>query len=106
LKDFLTKKSGDTGTKMANIFVTYDINKDHTEYKKSLLNLNYMDCWKFEDSTFFVPNTTLWSNTRSTAQAKQECESIAKKLNVKLERFIVVEFSNNWNGIPGEKHTR
>ena len=40
--------------------LTYDVSGKHSEVKRDLKKLGYMDVWVANNITYNLPNTTLW----------------------------------------------
>lgn len=81
------------GTTIGNVLISYDVDKLHTQVKTALENLGYMD--KFKNSndpkTYYLPNTTLWHQKKSSNQAINDLKIVCTNLNVKLEKAVAVK---------------
>jgi len=83
--------------------LTYDIPTKHVEFKKLMFQLGYKD--QITEATckvIYFPNTVLYHPIKSAETARDEALSIAKKLNVNLERCIATQWGPNWAALCGE----
>ena len=84
------------------VIVTYDIDSKHTEFKQAMFKLGYKaqipgtNC-----KIIYFPNTTLYHETKTALQAREDAQSIAKSLKIELERCIATVW-DNWAAICGE----
>jgi hypothetical protein len=81
------------GTTIANVLISYDINKSHSTVKTALENLGYLESFKNsnEPKTYFLPNTTMWHLNKSSDQAMSDLKSVCRNLQVTLEKAIAVK---------------
>ncbi|XCF04804.1 hypothetical protein ABI125_08685 [Tamlana crocina] len=84
------------------IIITYDINKKHTEFKTEMATLGYKDQipGTVNCKIIYFPNTTLYHKTKSSSEARDDAQTISKKLNIDLER-CVASIWENWAAICG-----
>ncbi|RZK45075.1 MAG: hypothetical protein EOO61_01360 [Hymenobacter sp.] len=87
---------------MPEALLTYDIDGQHTAYKKRLKAMDYSDQISGTGTTN-LPDTTMYHSNKTALQAKEDAKSLATSLKVKLERCLAVEIST-WSGIVGDKH--
>ncbi len=83
------------GNTIGEILISYDINKSHTDVKKSMISKGYNDSFKFqgETKTYYLPNTTLWHPKKSSNMAINDLQSICNGLGVVLEKAVAVKAS-------------
>ncbi len=86
---------------MASI-ATYDIPSKHEELKKELFDLGYKaqiagtNC-----ELIYFPNTTVYHETKTPREARENVQTICVKLKIKLERCIATSWIG-WAAICGE----
>ena len=86
---------------MASI-VTYDIPEKHREFKQAMFRLGYKEKIAGEScNVIFFPNTTLYHENKSPAQARDDVKAMCKNLDVELERCIATIWEN-WAVVCGE----
>jgi len=94
-----------------NTLITYDVSRGQPEVKQALKNLNYLDYWKENNITYYLPNTTLWKKDIEQGYALKEMQAVIAKLNqgqpsynqIELERCACVNV-NPWAAISGKPH--
>lgn len=81
------------GTTIANVLISYDIDKLHTQVKTALEKLGYYDNFKNNNDpkVYQLPNTTMWHPTKSSDQAMSDLKSICNSNGVKLEKAVAVK---------------
>lgn len=90
-----------------NVLVSYDITKDHVKFKATLKSNGYMDNWNASQKTYYLPNTTLWKQNTTVAQAFADLQAVSKQLGLALERALAVNFEpSDWAAIEGKTHTQ
>lgn len=84
------------GTIVANVLISYDIDKLHTQVKTALEKLGYHDNFKNNNDPkiYKLPNTTMWHPTKSSDQAMSDLKSICNSNGVKLEKAVAVKASD------------
>lgn len=94
------------------ILITYDVSQRHPEVKNEMLNRGFYDVWQKSNTTYNLPNTTLWHpNLTSPQVAIDIFNEVIGQLNagqppqniIRIERLIAVEFSSS-AGIIGDPH--
>jgi hypothetical protein len=83
--------------------LTYDVSDKQTEVKDAMLKIGYEKRWTSNNSTYYLPNTTLWKNEISPSTALADIRAVTNGLKVRLVRAIAVDFGN-WDGIPGDSN--
>jgi len=86
---------------MATI-VTYDVPTKHVELKKTLFQLGYKD--QIPDSTckiIYLPNTTLYHETKTSEQVRNDVKNACTVLHIELERCIATAWTN-WAAMCGK----
>ena len=79
------------GTTVGVVLLSYDVNRLHVQVKDALINMGYSINWKYGDGpTYYMPNTTVWHNSKSTNQAISDLRNICLSLSVNLERAVAV----------------
>ncbi|WP_410007063.1 hypothetical protein [Aequorivita nionensis] len=80
------------GTTIGEVLISYDINRAHNEVKTALLSLGYFDNFKYtnESKIYYLPNTTLWHDKKSSDQAMSDLKIICARLGATLEKAIAV----------------
>lgn len=95
-----------------NAYITYDLsNSGQKEVKDGMKKIGYADRWAANNTTYYLPNTTLWKKDTELAQALNDIKAVVAKANegrpvgnkILLERCIVVS-ANPWDGIAGDAH--
>lgn len=83
------------GTTIANVLISYDIDKLHSSVKDSLEKLGYSDRFKNpnDPKTYLLPNTTMWHPRKSSNQAMDDIKTVCRNLQVKLEKAVTVNAS-------------
>lgn len=83
------------GTTVANVLISYDIDKLHSSVKDALEKLGYLDRFKNtnDPKTYLLPNTTMWHPRKSSNQAMDDLKTVCRKLQVKLEKAVTVNAS-------------
>ncbi len=84
--------------------VTYDVSSKQAEVKKKLVAKGYQDRWPSEGKQVYLPDTTLWHESKTPAEARDDVTQVAKELSVTLERCVAVMRSDNWAAIFGAAH--
>jgi hypothetical protein len=81
------------GTTVANLLISYDINKLHTQVKTALEKLGFHGSFKNKNDSkvYQVPNTTMCYQTKSSDQAIKDLKSICNDSGVKLEKAVAVK---------------
>ncbi len=85
---------------MATI-ITYDVPSKHTDIKKAMFALGYTDKFVSDGRYVYLPNTTVYHQTKSPVTARTELQTVCTRLNVHLERCIATDLTN-WSAIYGE----
>lgn len=83
------------------IIITYDIPMKHQEFKNAMFQLGYSD--RTLDSlsrTVYLPNTTLIHNTKTCIQAREDAQTVCRRLNIDLERCVSTIWAE-WAAILG-----
>lgn len=92
--------------------ITYDVSKKNTPVKDAMKEKGYLDYWKANEKTYYLPNTTLWKKDVSTATALQDLKDVVNAINAKetspfnkirLERAVAVDCSQ-WSAIEGDSY--
>jgi hypothetical protein len=85
------------------IIITYDIPSKHREFKKKMFELGYKDNIPGVKNckTIYLPNTTLYHESKSAETARKEAQAITIELGISLERCISTNW-NDWSAICGE----
>jgi hypothetical protein len=92
-----------------DIFITYDVTHKQPEVKAALKKLEYLDTWTSNNTTYYLPDTSLWrKNAVHVNDGLTDIESVIAEINrslperekVILKRCIVVP-AHPWAGIPG-----
>lgn len=92
--------------------ITYDVSKHgNSEVKAGMLAKGYLDNWKFGETIYYLPSTSLWKSKTDLSTALADIKSVVAAINktrspnnqVRLERCIVVP-CDSWDGIPGDQH--
>ena len=83
------------------VIVTYDVPSKHIELKKSLTAWNYQDRIQHKDSAgnlknIFLPNTTLYHNSKNAEQARKDVQNACSVLGIKLERCVATQWGPDW----------
>lgn len=87
---------------MATI-VTYDIPSKHRELKERMFNLGYKDSFpEANRKMVYLPNTTLYHQSKTAVQAKDDVKAACVLLGTKLQRCISSQLGPDWSGIFGE----
>jgi hypothetical protein len=94
-----------------NALITYDITIRHTEVKSAMQDKGYLDYWKDNSQTYYLPNTSLWKKNTNPETAKADMQQVVQTLNynqptnkqIRLERCVAVP-ANPWSAIPGDAH--
>lgn len=83
------------GTTISNVLISYDVSAKNTEVKAALLALNYYDNFKLGTATkiYYLPNTTLWHESKSSDQAMADMKKVCADLGVTLEKAVAVKAS-------------
>ncbi|MET3028724.1 hypothetical protein ABXT06_18745 [Flavobacterium sp. UW10123] len=83
------------GTTVANVLISYDIDKLHSSVKDALEKLGYLDRFKNpnDPKTYLLPNTTMWHPRKSSNQAMDDLKTVCRNLQVKLEKAVTVNAS-------------
>jgi hypothetical protein len=83
------------GTTVANVLISYDIDKLHSSVKDALEKLGYLDRFKISNDpkTYLLPNTTMWHPKKSSNQAMDDLKTVCRNLQVKLEKAVTVNAS-------------
>lgn len=86
-------KTNIMGTTVANVLISYDIDKLHSQVKTALEKLGYHDNFKNNNDSkvYQLPNTTMWHPTKSSDQAMSDLKSICNSNGVKLEKAVAVK---------------
>lgn len=84
------------------IIVTYDVPSKHAELKKALLVLGYTDQILHSGKIIYLPNTTLYHNSKNAGEARDEVSQACAQLSIKLERCIATQWGSDWAAIYGE----
>lgn len=82
--------------------LTYDITSKHTEFKKEMLELGYLD--QISGNTckiIYFPNTSLYHPNNTPERARIDAELICTRLRINLERCVATVW-DNWSAICGE----
>jgi hypothetical protein len=86
---------------MASI-VIYDVPEKHRELKQAMFKLGYNEKNSGENcKVIYFPNTTLFHETKSPAQARDDVKTVCKNLKIELERCIATIW-DSWAVICGE----
>ncbi len=86
---------------MASI-VTYDIPSKHAELKQELFDLGYQvqipgtNC-----KVIYFPNTTVYHETKTPLEAREDLRSTCIKLKINLERSVATSWTG-WAAFCGE----
>ncbi|MES2275976.1 MAG: hypothetical protein V4592_08135 [Bacteroidota bacterium] len=91
--------------------ITYDVSRRQPDVKKALKALSYLDYWTADQKTYYLPNTTLWKQNITQAEALKEMQAVITRLNqgqplnnqIELERCVCVPVMP-WAGITGKEH--
>jgi len=86
---------------MASI-VTYDVPSKHQELKEKMLGLGYKDHIFDTSEKIYLPNTTLYHESKNAAYALKDVKTSCTALDIKLERCISTQFGPDWAEINGE----
>lgn len=82
--------------------VTYDIPSRHRELKERMLGLGYKDSiLDWNRQTVYLPNTTLYHESKTASQVRDDVQQECIKLSINLERCISSQFGPDWAGIYG-----
>lgn len=89
-------------------YITYDVNIRHSEIKTQMKANGYSDRWLSSNTTYYLPNTSLWKSGTELELALSDLKRVIDELNrnqppankIELQRCIVVSASP-WTGIPG-----
>ena len=92
-------------------FITYDVSARQSDVKNGMTKLGYLDHWvpNSSNTTYYLPNTSLWKNSTELNTALTDIQRIIAGLNasklynqetIVLLRCIVVP-ATPWDGIPG-----
>ena len=89
------------------ILITYDVPSKHTELKKTLFSMGYVETIPYKDEsgkvkTIYLPNTTVYHASKTAQQGRDDLETVCSNLNIKLERLIATQWGPNWAAIYGE----
>ena len=60
---------------MADILITYDVSDKNKEMKVALKALGYMDNWKSNEQTYYLPNTTMWKKDTTVSQGIEDMQA-------------------------------
>ena len=74
------------------VIVTYDIATKHVELKKAMFQSGYIEKVAYERRSIYLPNTTLYHQSKTANQAREDTKSVTTNLNVKLERCIATQW--------------
>jgi hypothetical protein len=84
------------------IIITYDIPTKHLEFKKAMFSLGYKDQIPGKEcEIIYFPNTTLYHETKTAKEARNEAKRECEKLKVNLERCLATKWIG-WAAICGE----
>jgi len=91
-----------------NIFITYDVTHKQPEVKAGMKKLKYYDSWTANNTTYYLPDTSLWKKDAQLADGLTDLKAVISSINqglsekekVVLKRCIVVP-ANPFDGIPG-----
>jgi len=80
-------------------FVTYDVKKNHAEFKKSLLSQGFYYCISMQSgSKKLLPNTAVIHNDDSAStQIKFKAALAATSPNPELEKVAYVPMASGWS---------
>ncbi len=80
------------GTTIGTILISYDVDSRHNAVKDAMKELGYYDNWHYEPTkTYYLPNTTLWHDKKSSDQAIADLKTVCSNLRVTLERAVAVK---------------
>ncbi len=83
--------------------VTYDVSGKQIQVKAKMKEKGYSDEWVYDQKTYYLPDTTLWKKDGTAATALTDIQSVAKGLQVRLERAVALDLGN-WEAITGDPH--
>lgn len=84
------------------IIITYDIPSKHREFKEKMFALGYRDSIPGKKcKTIYFPNTTLYHDNKTPADAIADAQIICSDLGIKLERCVSTIWGT-WNAMCGE----
>lgn len=80
------------GTTIGNVLLSYDVDRLHLQVKEELKKIGYFDHFrrKSELKTYYLPNTTMCHQRKSSDQAISDLKGICSRLQVKLEKAVAV----------------
>lgn len=83
------------GTTISNVLISYDVSAKNPEVKAALLALDYYDYFTLGDAPkiYYLPNTTLWHESKSSDQAMADMKKVCADLGVTLEKAVAVKAS-------------
>ena len=87
-----------------NVLVTYDIEQDHTQVRKKLIeNFGFEEVIIGDNNTkCYLPNTTLYRKNTQKKDVLDTVKSVCKSLNANLKRCICTQ-CDNWIALVGEE---
>lgn len=94
------------------VIITYDVSQRHNEVKSEMLKRGFQDRWTANNTTYYLPNTTLWHpNLLNTITAINIFNDVIRQLNnnepparvIKISHLLAFELTS-WSGIQGDEH--
>lgn len=94
---------------MSKTLLTYDLQErlnesTHSDVKKAMKELGYVDRVEGINGTIYLPNTTLVHPTVTTVQARDQIVSIASQCGTKATRVFAVNYDDPASAIIGEAY--
>ncbi|MBS0029478.1 hypothetical protein ACTJJ0_15705 [Chitinophaga sp. 22321] len=91
--------------------ITYDVeynplNPKNDEVKNGMKTLGYDDHFVYQDTVYYLPNTTLWKPDTEPLKAQNDLFDVAKKCYAKIERMFANELSSNWEAVVGKPYEK
>jgi hypothetical protein len=86
---------------MFGILISYDVDKNQTEMKNSLINKGYTDILEAEPEKINLPDTTLWKTKGDPSSSLEDMKMAASEAKCELVRSVAVRFDLG-TGIKGK----
>jgi hypothetical protein len=85
-----------------HVLITYDVSDKHSEIIKAMRAKGYANTWSSDKVPYNLPESTLWNNDKTVAEAVKDLQDIVSELDVELKRCMAVP-ANPWAGITGDR---